>query len=113
MGSGRHKIYLNYDDPITVVRIVEAIVSDVPRKERVINYSSERPELLTSYISINSAIYDAVAKFEPTLCRAIMNDIIDHVGYEKSGAAMYTSKGAYYRRKRMFIHDVAVALNII
>lgn len=110
---GRNKIYFKYDDPITVVRIVEAIVSDVPRKERVINYSSERPELLANYIEINSIIQEAVAKFEPTLCRAIMNDIIDHIGYEKSNAAMYASKGAYYRRKRMFIHDVAVALMLV
>ena len=110
---GRNKVYIKYDDPITAVRIAEAVICDVPRKERAIAYSSVSPELLTQYIAINSALYDAVAKFEPTLCRAIMNDIIDHVGYDHSSAAMYVSKGAYYRRKRMFIHDVAVALMIV
>lgn len=110
---GRNKIYFKYDDPITAVRIVEAVICDVPRKERAIAYSSASPELLTQYIAINSAIYDAIAKVEPTLCRNIMNDIIDHIGYDRSSASIYASKGAYYRRKRMFIHDVAVALMIV
>lgn len=110
---GRNKIYFKYDDPATVVRIVEAVISDFPRKERVIAYSSAAPELLARYIAVNAAINDAIVKVEPKLCRNIMNDIIDRVGYEKSNAAMYTSKGAYYRRRRMFIHDVAVALMLV
>ena len=110
---GRHKIYFKYDDPITVVRIVEAIISDFPRKERVIAYSSAAPELLSRYIAVNTVINNAVTKFEPQLCRIIVHDIIDRVGYEKSDAAMYTSRGAYYRRRKMLIHDIAVELMLI
>ncbi len=110
---GRNKIYFKHDDPITVVRIVEAVVCDVPRKERAITYSSVSPELLAQYIATNAMIQEAVAKIEPALCRAIMNDIIDHIGYRKSNAATFASKGAYYRRKRMFIHDIAVGLMLV
>jgi hypothetical protein len=110
---GRHKIFFQYDDPITVVRIVEAIVSDVPRKERAITYSAHHPLILEEYARVNKIVYTAIDKIEPELCKAIMHDIIDRIGYERSKASIFTSKGAYYRRKRMFIHDIAEALKLI
>ena len=110
---GRPKIYFHHEEPITVVRIVEAIVSDVPRKERAITYSTQHPLILEEYARVNEIVYTALNKIEPELCKAIMHDIIDRIGYDRSKASIFTSKGAYYRRKRMFIHDIAEALKLI
>ena len=110
---GRKKIYYRYDHPDTLVHIVEAIIADHPRRERMLAYTVEGESILAEYRRLNAAIDGAVNSFEPELARIICADIINHNGYFRSKAATMTAKRTYYRRKTMLIHDVACALNLI
>lgn len=108
----RRRIYIRYEQPESVVRIVEAIIADYPRRERMIAYSTQDDGILTEYKRLNNIVDDAINSIEPHLCSIIRGDIIDHIGYERSRAACISSKGAYYRRKHKFVHDIAVALSL-
>lgn len=110
---GRKKIYIRYDHPDTLVHIIEAIIADEPRRERMLAYSAENDPILAEYKRLNTAIDEAVNSIEPELARIICADIINHNGYFRSKAAQYAAKRTYYRRKTKLIHDIANALNLI
>lgn len=110
---GRKKVYFKYNHPDSLVHIVETLISDHPRRERMITYSAEGENVLAEYKRINAIIDGATASFEPELARIICVDIINHNGYARSKAALYAAKRTYYRRKAMLIHDIAKALDLI
>lgn len=110
---GRKKVYYKYNHPDSLVHIVEALISDHPRRERMITYSAEGDNVLAEYRRLNTIIDEATASLEPELARIICIDIINHNGYARSKAAQFTAKRTYYRRKTMLIHDIAKALDLI
>lgn len=110
---GRKRVYERYKHPYSLVTMVEAIVADYPRRERVIKYSSEDEAIITEYSRINSIIDEMVNVLESELAEIIKDDIVNRVGYERSRAALFAAKKTYYRRKSMLIHDIAKGLLLI
>ena len=110
---GRKKTYFKYNHPYSLVSMIESIVADYPRRERVLKYCSDDESILLEYRRINSIIDDMVDVFESELAEIIKEDIVNRVGYERSRAALFAAKKTYYRRKSMLIHDIAKGLLLI
>jgi hypothetical protein len=109
----RTKIYSDEDIPRSVSRMVAAICADYDRREHVIRYSAVSGSVLYRSIELNAAVERALGSVEVGIRESMLRDIALGVGYERSPVALMLSKGAYYRRRRKIIHDIAVNLSLM
>ena len=111
---GGRKRYIDRELPLTALRLAEAIIRDYPRRHHVIRYSaSEDANVLTCFKNINDIIDEIVAGFDPRFSKIILNDIIEHRGYDISFASSFSSKNTYYLHRKKLLQDVCKALHII
>ncbi|MBQ3015268.1 MAG: hypothetical protein IJD79_00650 [Clostridia bacterium] len=110
---GRKKIYNNWNHPQSLVNIIETIISDYPRRDRIVRFSSASETVIEEYRRLNAIIDRAVNELEPELARIVKCDMIDRIGYDKSRASLCASKSTYYNRKRKLIHDIAVYMCLV
>lgn len=111
--SGRHRIYDGFDIPSGVVRMVTAICADYERREHEIKYSAAVGKVLCRHVELNTAVEDALRDIEPGLREAMLHDVAQGVGYNRSSVCAVVSKNAYYRRRRKLVHDIAVKLSLL
>ena len=107
---GRRRIYQHYDVPGSVVSLVQAMIQDYPRRQRIIDCDGDiSPELER----LNEIICDTTNSHDPMLCSIILDDIINARGFEKSKATIISSKKLYYNMKRKIIQDIAIQCHLI
>ena len=115
----RKKLYYRYEIPTSIVSIGKAICADYDRRERVISRAaSETNEVSSSdpvidrLSELNAIVDEALVEIEEELRRIMLDDILTGRGYEFSQATTIVSRGAYYRRKRKLIYDIAKGLRL-
>lgn len=109
----RVKMYFKWEIPTSVVNMVNSICADYERRERAIKYSSITGPVLAKYIQLNSVIDDALNDVEVGIRGAILRDIAEGRGYNRSHTQGLASKNTYYRRRRKLIHDIAKSLSLL
>ena len=107
---GRKRIYQHYDVPGTVVSMVQAMIQDYPRRQKLID--ADRCNS-TECIRLNAIITDIINSYEPMLSSIILSDIINCRGYDSSQAVSFASKNLYYNLKHKIIQDIATRCNLI
>lgn len=111
---GRRRIYQHHKIPATVVRMVQTMVQDYPRRKRIIEYSSASSDIANATcMRLNQIIEIAINEEEPMLNAIIVGDIINDRGYYQSEATVISSKNLYYKTKRRLIEDIATRCNLI
>lgn len=114
----RKKLYYRYEIPTSIVSIVKAICADYDRRERVISRTACNPDKVSSdpvidrLSELNAIVDEALVEIEEELRRIMLDDILTGRGYEFSQATTIVSRGAYYRRKRKLIYDIAKGLRL-
>ena len=111
---GKTRIYQAHELPRTVVDVVRAVCADYGRRDKVIK-ASERcgDATVEMYIFLNEVVDEALESIEEVLRPMVLEDICEKRGYEHSPAASMISKNGYYKRKRKFLYDIAVAMSLI
>jgi hypothetical protein len=111
---GGRKRYIDRDLPLTALRLAEAIIRDYPRRYHVVKYSAtDDLEVLEKFKNMNNIIDEIVAGFDPRFSKIILNDIIDHKGYDISFASSFSSRNTYYLHRKKLLQDVCKAMHII
>lgn len=110
---GRRKIYPEWHVPRSVVNMVHAVCGDYYRRRMAISQRDVDGAVFDEYVRLNSVIDTALTDIEDILQETLLSNVADGVGYDKSYAAMFLSRNAYYRRRNKFIHDVAVGLRFV
>lgn len=105
--------YQDYHVPKGVVNIVRAVCCDYYRRRMMISQREVQGAVLNEYTRLNGAIDGALVSIEEVLRDAILSNVTDGVGYDKSFAACIICKNSFYNRRNKFVHDVAVALNFM
>lgn len=109
----KSKSYYCYEIPTSVVKIVVTVCADYDRRENAIKYSNVTGDVLDTYVNLNNTINAALEEIEIGIREPLLRDIGKRCGYDTSQACFCISRGAYYRRKRKLIHDIAIGLNLI
>lgn len=109
----RTKVYSDEDIPRSVSRVVAAICADYDRRENMIKYSAATGAVLDRSVELNAAVEQALGTVESGIRDSMLRDIALGVGYERSPVSLMLSKGAYYRRRKQIIHDIAVRLSLM
>lgn len=109
---GRKRICPEWDVPVDVVRLVRFLCAGYERRARSIRYKTFSERVLEEYRRQNAAIDAALSVVEEDMRAALLYDISEGRGYNKSDAA-YLCESAYIKRKRRVIHDIAVNLHLI
>ena len=109
----RPRIYHRWEIPKTVVLLVRALCADYTRRQIAIEKKTVDEKVLEEFVRINSAIDRALEGIDPGIRSTMLSDIIFGRGYDSSSAAIYICKESFFNRKRKFVHDVAVELNLI
>lgn len=107
--------------PMTVVSVVNAICADYDRRKRLIAENKlknlyEEPHKMTILevnSRLNGAVDYALRRVEEVLREVMLYDIASGRGYYRSKAQTMISKGAYYRRRRRIVYDIAVELALV
>ena len=107
---GRKRIYQHYDVPGTVVSMVQAMIQDYPRRQKLIDADGDISE---EWARLNGIITEVINTHEPMLSSIILSDIIQCRGYDSSKAAVLASKNLYYNIKHKLIQDIATKCNLI
>ena len=107
---GRRRIYQHYDVPGTVVSMVQAMIQDYPRRQKLIDSDGCISE---EWARLNSIIAEAINAYEPMLSSIILVDIIHSKGYDSSSASIIASKNLYYNLKHKLIQDIARKCNLL
>ena len=107
---GRRRIYQHYDVPGTVASMVQAMIQDYPRRQKLIDTDGCISE---EWIRLNSVIAEVINSHEPMLSSIILSDIIQCRGYDSSKASILASKNLYYNLKHKLIEDIARKCNLI
>lgn len=107
---GRKRIYQHYNVPGTVKVIVQAMIQDYPRRQKLID---DNRDIGSEWIHLNAMIADTVNSYEPVLSNIILSDIINARGYDRSLASNISCQQVYYRIKRKIIQDIAEKCNLI
>lgn len=107
---GRRRIYQHYDVPGTVRVMIQAMIQDYPRRQRLIDANED---IGNEWMSLNVIIADIVNSCDPILNNIILSDIINARGYDRSNATNIASKMTYYNAKRKLIQDIAEKCNLL
>ena len=107
---GRKRIYQHYDVPGTVKLMVQAMIQDYPRRQKLIDADED---IGNEWTRLNAIITDIVNSYEPVLSNIILSDIINTRGYDMSLASNISCRQVYYRVKRKIIQDIATKCNLI
>lgn len=107
---GRHKSYISYNVPRSVVNVVKSMCADYDRRAIII--SSGRA-LSERYKEMNGAIDRGLEFIEVGIRRTILDDIHLGRGYGYSPASAILSKNAYYSRKNKAIYLIAEELRLM
>lgn len=107
---GRRRIYQHYDVPGTVASMVQAMIQDYPRRQRLIDSQGSIAE---EWVRLNGIITEVINAHEPMLSSIILSDIIQCKGYDSSKASILASKNLYYSLKHKLIQDIAQRCNLI
>lgn len=111
---GRRRVDQHYKIPNSVVKVVETIIQDYPRRKRLIEYSTLTNELVVNeYVRLNRIIETAIEREEPVVSSMIVFDIINSRGYNFSEATNIASKNLYYRVKRQLIENIAENIHLL
>ncbi len=109
---GRKRICPEWDVPVDVVRLVRFFCAGYERRARSIKYKTFSDAVLEEYRRQNAAIDAALSAVEEDMRAALLSDIADGRGYNRSDAVCLC-ESAYIKRKRRVIHDIAVNLRLI
>lgn len=109
----RKRIYYRWDIPSSVVIIVNAVLADYARREKIIRDANASEAVLNKAVELNALVDAALEDIEPVLRKDIVSDITDGRGYNRSSCSMILHKDSYYNRRRKLIHDIAVAMRLI
>lgn len=107
---GRKRIYQHYDVPGTVASMVQAMIQDYPRRQKLIDSEGCIAE---EWARLNSVIAEVINSHEPMLSSIILSDIIQCKGYDSSKASIIASKNLYYSLKHKLIQDIAEKCKLI
>ena len=107
---GRQRIYQHYDVPGTVASMVQAMIQDYPRRQKLIDSEGCIAE---EWVRLNKIITDIINSYEPILSNIIVSDIINSRGYDMSQASTFSCRQSYYRVRRKIIQDIARKCNLI
>lgn len=107
---GRKRIYQHYSVPGSVVSVVQAMIQDYPRRQRLID---DNESLNDEWAHIHQIITDTINSYEPMLSSIILSDIINCRGYYSSKATIIASKSLYYSLKHKIIQEIATRCNLI
>ncbi len=109
----KQRIFIQYDVPLSVVLVVNAICGDYKRRALEIERNRLSVAILENYTRLNSVVDKALSDIEEGFRREMLRDICEGRGYGKSGIQVILSKNAYYRRRRKLVHDIAKDLSLI
>ena len=99
--------------PRSVIYVLRAECTDYERRRAAIRSIDTPEDVADAHRRRNEAIDDALCSIELPLRSAILSDIIFARGYDKSPAAMITSKSLYYSRKHTVMETLAKNLMLI
>lgn len=109
----RTRIYYKWDIPGSVVIIVNAVLADYARREKIIRDANASEAVLKKAVELNAIVDKALEDIEPGIRREIIRDISLGRGYNKSNCCVLMQNETYYRRRRKLVHDIAVSLSLI
>lgn len=113
MGRGRPKVFCKSNLPSGVVGICVAIISDYNRRDKEIKRGSINESLLLSYKKYNNIVDVAARHIEQDNKAEFISDIESGRGYRYSLLNREYTSPSYYSRKRDFIYEVAVGLELV
>lgn len=99
--------------PRSVIYVLRAECTDYERRRVAMRCIDTPEDVVAAHRRRNEAIDDALCTIELPLRSAILTDIIFARGYDKSQAAMITSKSLYYSRKHLVMETLAKNLMLI
>ena len=109
----KKKIYYDWQVPFSVVKIVNALCADYERREKLIKSENISDECRRNVSRINAAIDSALEDIELGIRKELLLDITYGRGFLRSACCVFMNKDSYYRRRRKFVYDIAVNLNLI
>ena len=102
---GRRRMYRDIELPREVVMCVKALLAEEEREKRL-GISTD----LGARVAIAMGIADK--NLERVVALILVDDIAKGRGYDSSKLSLEMDLGTYYRRKKRYIFDVAVALGL-
>lgn len=99
--------------PRSVIYVLRAECTDYERRRAAIRCIDTPEDVVAAHRRRNEAIESALCTIELPLRSVILTDIIFARGYDKSQAAMITSKSLYYSRKHLVMETLAKNLMLI
>ena len=96
--------------PETIIRVINALYADYDRRAKTA-YEGEAAQRMQR---LNAALWRAVVNTcEESICCAMLFDLKNDIGYEKSSLSLLMSHKTYYRRKREAKLEAARLLGLI
>lgn len=102
---GRKRMYKDIELPPETVKCVKGLMAESERQRK----SGIESEI---GLKVQIAMDEAQKNIEHRVAKTMIDDICAGVGYDHSRLAMFMDLSTYYRRRRRFIFDVAVALGL-
>lgn len=112
MSRGRPRVFCKSSLPSGVVGICVALISDYNRREKEIKRGAINEDLLLSYKKYNEIVDLAAKHIEEDNKAEFISDIESGRGYRYSLLNREYTSPSYYSRKRDFIYQVAVGLEL-
>lgn len=112
MSRGRPRVFCKSSLPSGVVGICVALISDYNRREKEIKRGTINEDLLLSYKKYNEIVDLAAKHIEEDNKAEFISDIESGRGYRYSLLNREYTSPSYYSRKRDFIYQVAVGLEL-
>lgn len=102
---GRKRMYKDIELPKETVMCVKGLIAEAERQRH------ERA-MTDLGIKVQNAMDEAGKPLE-NRCRALLvSDIAEGRGYDRSRMSLYMDIKTYYRRRRRYIYDVAIAMGL-
>lgn len=102
---GRKRMYKDIELPREMAKCIKSLIAEEER-ERHAGYISEYIERVAIAMGV------AEQDLERKVAIILVDDIAKGIGYDKSKLSLYMDLNTYYRRRRRYIYDVAIALGL-
>lgn len=97
----------------SVIRIVNALYSDLERREALLKEKGELPRY-NKFRELDRALIAAVeSECEPSIRSSMLFDLCHDIGYDRSALACIMCHKTYYSRKRAVKFEAARRLGLI